>query len=78
LGGSCDPLARPVVVPECAVWKIDLGVDRGVVLDMLKVWSCSLWNYKERLSKHELLIKRESHRVLGELVPHGSDDWNSS
>jgi hypothetical protein len=72
-----DNLTRPEVIPVYAIWKINGGIDRCMVNDVLLIRSTCFGCYEELVAKHELLVETESHLILWELVPHRSDDRGS-
>ena len=74
---TCNVLPRPVVVPVNAVLQVYRRINSRVINQILLCWCTCLGHYKELVAKHELLIQRESCRILRELIPHRSDNWGA-
>jgi len=66
------------VVPLLSGWEVDLDLGGGTVDGVLNAWVANLWADENVRSEHELMVQVEGHLVLGELVPHGTHDRQTS
>ena len=65
------------VVPLLGGWKVDLDLGNSTKERHGWVLVANLGCYEDVLTEHELSVELESHLVLGELHPHGTNDGES-
>ena len=66
------------VVPLASRWQVDRDVGRGSSDGVLDVWVADLGGDEDVVAEHELMVQVESQLILWELVPHRTNDGDTS